>query len=574
MARSRTRSGSSRSTSFGYVAGSLALAVLLLPTVFRPPQDQQNTTAAFSPDAPPDDTPPEVIIQSLGQARSSTAGSKSVAEEVVIIEEFAPEEKPPPRQAVRSQCYGDPPRQTESLYSPLCVPAFTGTDNGGATWQGVTADEVSLLVAVEAGTTVEAGKLGREFAADDQETERELKVWQTYVNERFEFYGRFLQVYVVKVSKTDNDQVRSAMREALAQHDYLFFMPTPDETIFTQNEEALREGIITWTLFNNPVEYFANNHPLLYSFSMDRDQQQALGAELICKQWHGRPPGDLNNRADTTFDYSAPRKFGLIAYVDIAYPNSTQQMVDTFADQCGGTFEQIVEYNLGDDAQQIAGATQRMRASGVTTIVLAIDPLTPPVLAYEALQARYMPEWVCVIGCQSNATGRLLPDVPSEHFVAISPTEIPRADADEDWYRAWKEIDPEGAPVDDYRFHRFLHIAGGVQHSGTQLDPEAFWKGLKTQPCRSPEPRWSIGGCYRGPDPSSKIHLRGDFTYTDYASAMWMDNGGDDPDSASAGAWCYMNFGARYGVGQMPAEPLPFRDPAQCWVTPPRGEQG
>lgn len=41
------------------------------------------------------------------------------------------------------RCVGDPPRQIEDPHSPPCVPYWAG-GNGGATWPGVTADEVRI----------------------------------------------------------------------------------------------------------------------------------------------------------------------------------------------------------------------------------------------------------------------------------------------------------------------------------------------------------------------------------------------------------------------------------------------
>jgi len=43
------------------------------------------------------------------------------------------------------QCYGNPPRQTEDPSSPPCVPFFQG-DNFGATYQGITKNEIKVLV--------------------------------------------------------------------------------------------------------------------------------------------------------------------------------------------------------------------------------------------------------------------------------------------------------------------------------------------------------------------------------------------------------------------------------------------
>src|SRR5688572_26718860 len=148
MARSRSSSKPlERILPISYVGVAIVLAALLLPTILRPPQDLQNTSAAFSPDAPPDEPPPEALLQSLRQASSSTAGSQvEIVEEVVVEEGAAP---PKPKKAVRVGCFGDPPRQTESLYSALCVPAWTGTDNGGSTAPGVTKSEVNIAIGVD-----------------------------------------------------------------------------------------------------------------------------------------------------------------------------------------------------------------------------------------------------------------------------------------------------------------------------------------------------------------------------------------------------------------------------------------
>lgn len=553
-----------------YVGVAALIAALLLPTILRPPQDLQNTTAAFSPDAPPDDTPPEALLQSLRQASSSTAG----AVEEVIVEEVVVERTQARRRAVRTGCYGDPPRQTESLYSALCVPAWTGDDNGGATTKGVTADEIKVAIGVPASTAIAEGPLDREFDPDDAPTEHEIKVWQVYFNERFEFYGRYLQFYIVKVDSSDEDQARAAVRAAVQNWGVFAYLGHYATTNAAATNEAIRQELVTFAFDNNPVEFYRDNHPWVYSFEMDSWQTRYIGAEMACKQYAGKPPGSLNEEQDPTFDYTQPRKWGLIIYQDEVRTGARKMYEDQMA-KCGVTFEPggVAEYNLNDNSSQIAGSVTKLRQAGVTTIILAVDPLTPAAVAYEAERTGYSPEWLCITGCASNTTGRLLPDNQSHHFVTMSFEEIPRADADKDWYRAFKEIDPEGDPEDDY-FRELQQLSGAIQHSGPTLTPESLWKGLRAQPCRTPEPIWSIGGCYSDPNPQSDVHYLGDYTYSDYVSFMWMDNTGDDPNSSSTGAWCYMNMGTRYRYKEVPTEPLPFRDPERCIITPPRGEQG
>jgi hypothetical protein len=577
MARTGTRSTKplERLLPVSYVGVALVLAALLLPTILRPPQDLQNTTAAFSPDAPPEETPPEAILQSLRQASSSTAGAapQVVEEQEVVIEEVVEEGAPPPpkRQAVKAGCFGDPPRQTESLYSALCVPAWTGGDNGGATTKGVTADTIHVAVGVPTSSTVEPGPVARDFAPEDQATERTLKVWQTYFNDRFVFSGRYLQLHVVKVDSTDEEQARAAVREAAGQGMFAYIGHYA-ATNAAATAEAIKQKMVTFAFDYNPAPFYKDNHPYVYSFEMDSLRLSTLGSEFACKQFTETPVQWKNERMDQLFDYDGPRKFGLIIYQDEIRTGSRAQS-ERNAAKCGIKYEEVVEYNLNDDTSKIADAVLKMRQAGVTTIVVGVDPLTPAVLGYQAERTQYYPEWYCAAGCDTNGTARLLPDNQANHMIAFSPAEIPRADADKDWYRAYKEMDPEGEPEVDY-FRDLQQLAGGIQHAGPNLTPESFWKGLKTQPCRTPDPIWSIGGCYRDPDPTSEVQILGDYTYSDYVSFMWFDNAGDDPDSTSAGAWCYMNMGARYRHGEIPTEPFPFRVPDKCIFTPPRGEQG
>lgn len=554
-----------------YVAAAIALAALLLPTILRPPQDLQNASAAFSPDAPPDEPPPEALLQSLRQASSSTAGSKVETVEEIVIEEEPPPPPPAQRKAVRAGCFGDPPRQTESLYSALCVPAWTGSDNGGATTTGVTDDAINIAIGVSTATTIEEGPLQREPQADDQATERLLKVWQAYFNERFEFYGRYLQFHIYKVEDSDEDAARAKVREAAAEGMFAYIGHYSTSNAAATNE-AIKNKMVTFAFDFNPAEFYRDSHPYGYSFEMDSHQLSVLSGEYLCKHWINKPPGEFNNQQDLTFDYNAPRKWGLIVYQDELRTGAVEKSKAAMA-RCGSKYEAVVEYNLNDDTNKIAGAVAQMRSAEVTSIIVGVDPITPAVLTAEAARLNYFPEWYCSAGCSTNGTGRLMDNVQAEHMVTFSSEEIPRADADKDWYRAYKEIDPEGDP--DYEYFRDLQqLSGGIQHAGTNLTPENFWKGLKTQPCRVPDPIWSIGGCYRDPDPSSNAYLLGDYTYSDYASFMWFDNAGDDPDSSSAGAWCYMNMGARYKIGEIPDEPLPFRVPERCIFTPPRGVQG
>ncbi len=555
-----------------YLVAAVALAAALLPSVLRPPQDLQSTTAAFSPDAPPDDQPPEALIQALRQASSATAGGapeEEIIEEEVVVVEHVPAVEP---RATRGRCFGDPPRQTESLYSALCIPAWTGVDNGGATAPGVSADEVRVAIAVGSSSRTPEGRLDREFDSDDLSEEHDLKVWQTYFNERFEFYGRYLQFVVIKQSTSSEDAQRGSVDKAKLEYD-VFAMINLSNASAAMNY-TIQQRIIDFGSINNPVPWYNDAFPYAYSFFMDSWQTRNITAELACKQFVGKSPGLINHKSDPTMDYDSPRRWGIIAYQDATRTGAIQYYKDLFA-RCGEEFHAEHEYNLeGSGAGNTAGAMTKMRAANVTTVLLASDGLGVVAFTAEAEQLGYRPEYIHAGGggLDSNTNGRLYNANQRGNILGIRPTELPRHDQDQDWFRAYKEVDPDGEP-DSSWFRSLQQLSGGIQWAGPNLTPETFWQGMLKQPFRAPDPAWSIGGGYR-----ETLDFAGlkDLTYMDYVSLMWFDPEGDDPDSSRPGAYCHVLGGQRFKFGEIPerVDAIPWFDRDQCIYSPPKGVQG
>jgi hypothetical protein len=540
---------------------ALVAGALLLPTALRPPIDQQSSSAAFSPDAPPDDTPPEALLQAIRQASSSTAGGTinetAAAPEVVTTPTPPP---PPVRRPVRNRCFGDPPRQTESLYSALCVPAWTGSDNGGETSFGVTGEEIRIGIGVGESSTVPEGPLAYGFSGDDSDETHDLKVWQTYFNDRFEFYGRKLHFVVAQQSITDEDQQRQSVEELAAQKVFAITAGAYGQPSAAQ-AEAARRKIVDVGAIGNACSYFQKAHPYAYSFIIDGCQARKMHTELACKQLAGKPPGSINKKRDTLMNYSEPRKWGLILYQDEVHFGGVEAYKDDMA-KCGVTFEATQQYNLTSSQQDIAGTMAKMKQAGVTTVMISTEVFSPIALTYEAARLAYYPEWVH-IGLEIAATARLYDVEEVGNMVGLGVLEIPRSNPDTDWFRAYKEIDPDGEPAEG-PFRSLQQIAGGIQGAGPHLTPETFWEGLQKLPHRVPDPIWSVGGGY-GPN---------DYTYMDYGSLIWWDWNGKDPNSTSNGSWQFVNMGKRYRVGELPTEPVAWWDTSSSMTSPPKGTQG
>jgi hypothetical protein len=564
-AKSSGRSSSGRLVPVGYLIAAITAAALLLPTALRPPVDQQSSSAAFSPDAPPDDTPPEALLQAIRQASSSTAGG-------TINDEAPPPEEPdtitvqgtipPPKpRAVRNRCFGEnPPRQTESIYSAVCVPAWTGDDNGGATAFGVDKEEVRIGLTIGESAAEPEGPIPWTFSETDTDDMHDFIVWQTYFNERFEMYGRKMHFVLAKQGITDEDQQRQSVQKFKEFGTFAITAGGYGQASAAQ-AESVRQHIIDFGSVLNPASFYRNNHPYAFSFIIDGSKARSMHTELACKQFAGKPPGLLNEKKDLLMNYEQPRKWGLILYQDESHYGGTQAYEDDMA-KCGVTFAAKQEFNLTSSQENIAGTMAKMKNAGVTTIIIATEVYTPIVLTSEASKLQYFPEWV-QIGLEIPDSARLYDQDQAKHMVGLAGLEIPRTKTDRDYYRAYKEIDPEGDPA-DVAFRSLQQIAGGIQGAGPKLTPATFWEGLQKLPQRVPDPIWSVGGGY-GPN---------DYTYMDYGSMIWWDTAGKDPNSSSAGAWQFVYFGKRYKPGEYPTDPVPWFDKSQSFTSPPKGTQG
>src|SRR3954451_7466997 len=128
-----------------YLMVALLLAVVILPSVLRPPRDQPTTSSGFSPDAPPDKNQASVF-SSFQQASSGTPGGVTQQAQQTQVTQPPPPTTVPPPKVVASACpygFGNPPRQSESVYAPPCAPAFSG-DNGGAPSAWVNATDINI----------------------------------------------------------------------------------------------------------------------------------------------------------------------------------------------------------------------------------------------------------------------------------------------------------------------------------------------------------------------------------------------------------------------------------------------
>ena len=528
----------------GYFVMAVLLVVVLLPTVLRPPPPEQNQTAQLSPDAPPDPNQ-QSIIATLNRASSGTAGTGEG--EDVVVAPVAP--TLPPRVGRSRSCpqaVGNPPRQVESLYATLCAPSFSG-DNGGATYQGVTATEIRIAInGTNAGASdpCQDGRIpspptveGGECASD-----RTFRVFMEYFNKNFQFYGRQLQFYAAQPATTTEEDVRTAAVKGAEQWKVFaaggMYQPGC-------SEYARRKLVALCAQL--PKDEYDKNHPYIWSFHMDGTELADMTAEYICKRLVGKPA----NHTTDAFLQGRPRKFGLIYFSTRDYVANGPRLAEGI-ERCGGSVLAIAATPDTSDASGQAGlatALTRFKSEGITTVIPAMDAISQIALTNTASGNAYSPEWI-VNGAganTANAIAQLMNQQEWANAFGITPFEAERKDEYHDCYRAYRSIDPDSTPnytVCKALFPSYLQIANAIQNAGPILNPTTFAQGLyKTGVRYYTKPKWAVGGGY----------TPGTHNYIHNAAKVWWSPTTRDPQNLNGvGAYLYEDGGQRHRAGAIP----------------------
>lgn len=524
-----------RAVPLGYLAVAMAVAVLVLPTALRPPPDPSNESGAISPDAPPDNNP-EQLIQSVQQAAGGGAGAAAGGATTTTAAPLAPGVTQPVvttttirRKAGLGSCFGTPKRQTESIYAPPCQPAFVG-DNGGETAHNVLANELHLSFNHALGAPPD-GPVPEQPASGEGSETRTMRVLQTFVNQRYETYGRKIRFYGTAAASDDTAALATS---STADTQYKVFAAYNLAGAFCQ-DMARRHLVV----FCDPQSHdvYVRNRPGFFSWQMDFDQMFGFGAEYYCKRLKGKPAAHAGG-----LDLNASRKVAIISeqHADFGIPASRFQ--DAVVRECNGHMEDVVELAPGS-ADGAAAAIAKLRADGVTTVIL--NTTLANTLYLMSAAGQYQPEWVLLgnEGLDFNTVAELLPANQSVHLFGVSGWELARRPDDSECYRAYKSIDPDNDPNQTtctVFWHPMNMMMAGIQLAGPKLTPDAFQKALFSLGHRYEQTPWAIGGGY-GPD---------DYSYMDSVGEIWFDAATQNPETGAPGAYRWTSNGKRYRRGQ------------------------
>lgn len=527
----------------GFLAIAALIAVVVLPSTLRPPPDQATNSAALDPDAPPDDAEPDAIISSFQQAGSSTAGAQTPTEtETSAPPAASATTAPPPPEPVATGgfCFGDPPRQIESLYAAECKPAFVG-DNGGATYKNVSGDLIRLGYWHSLGPPATRGPQPFEPPPDESDAARTARVIQDFFNQRIETYGRRIQLVAIEQENRQDATEKAAA--AKADEEWKVFASTHLDKAFC--DEMVRRELICFSQngFKDEIYQAADGH--FFSLQMGIDKNDQLAADFVCRRLRG---GNADHAG--TGVRGEPRKFGVI-YQNLG-GRSSSDLVARLGQTCG---VEAIGFDVKDpgvdstEAQNISLAVTQLRQQGVTTIVFAAELGAVLVAMQSAESSAYYPEWVNIgsYGIDINLIGSTLPKGQATQLFGMSWFELPRPDPQTDCYIAYKTIDPDNDPSAVWCgafFLPLLQMLNGITNAGPNLTDETFAEGLFQFGENLRKEKHAIQGGY----------APGDYSYVDKMGEVWWDPTARAPGSAQ-GAYRWTGDAVRYGLGEIPEGP-------------------
>jgi hypothetical protein len=474
--------------------------------------------------------------------------------------------------APATQCYGMPPHQTPDPMSPPCVPIYTG-DNGGATYQGVTANRVNVLVTLDGGINYIGGSdpTNRVSPSDgrcidlstpplpplyspEHLTTTGLRVWQTYFNRMFQTYHRTVSLTACYANGTTAESRRQDAASEVARVQP--FAAIPD--LLTGNvgsflQEVADRGVIGFGAPTMARSFYAAHPGLTWGVAPSAEIIAANAGAYVCDKVVPFPSAlagpDLNHR---------PRKLGLIRTSDTNFPEMAALADGVVAgvNGCGGSIAATASFPTccyaSNNTEVPAYALQSMlefKLAGITTILWPGGANGSYARAAAALG--YLPEWIMV--GDGTLDSNTAPNVPhnsaliDHRALVVSPQAVEPEFRQKRCYQAFRSVDstmPDSdvAYVCEY-YRNLFQLFTAIQVAGPTLTPANVDIGLHAIPAdRSFDPM--VPSCYYDP---------GDYTCVKDAQVEYWSATATPPGSQTIGQ----------PVVALPVLPIP-RTPG-CW---------
>lgn len=454
--------------------------------------------------------------------------------------------------------------EVPSVYAPPCVPAHEG-DNGGATSQGVTADEIEVVVyRAPPGSDISAALSG--LLDDEEVQQRTREAYIEMFEDVYETYGRTVSVKVVVGSGPGDDEA-AAVADAIriAEEEQPFAVINGPGLTDAFADTLADRGILCFNCgLSVPDSTYQRNAPYMWGNLPSPEQFLRNFGDFTVRRMLGRKAEfagpELRDRE---------RVFGTINFeqdppVFTAVGDEIRQR-----GQLRGYEAAVSETYLLDIPklpERAAAIIARMKAAGVTTITFLGDPIMPSYLTQAATAEDYYPEWVVAgtVLTDTTSLGRTYDPAQWTHAFGLSNLAGRRPIEEQEQWRLHEWYfgePPEARLTSGVIYPAVAQMMLGIHMAGPNLTPETFQGGMFSYPPSgggptTPQISYGNQGYFEEPD----------YLAVDDASEIWWDAEAEGPDeqgkSEQPGMWRYGNGGKRILPGGMFNGPPVAHDPA------------
>jgi hypothetical protein len=466
------------------------------------------------------------------------------------------------------------------FFAPECYAPFEG-DNGGETSRGVTADTIKVVQYFGPDDDPIINYLRdavnvTDTNAQSEETARDML---GMFDQFYETYGRKIELEVYVSTGLANDEVTARADAVRIAEDFEPFVVLggPALTSAFADELSAREVMCIACTPGQPPEWYAERDPYVWGLAIGAAQSRTHAREFIAKQLIG---GNAEYAGDEAFT-TQPRTFG---YVYLSSSPESQGIADVFVaglTEDGADIAEVLPYTLdpGTLPQQASQIIAKLKASGVTTVLLTSDGIAPRDLTNEATIQEYFPEWVIVAPALSNLTAfaRTYDQTQWAHaFGVTNDTAAPVTPGIVGYYALYQWFMGKEAPAKDtigLLMPQYALLGEVLQATGPNLTPESWrdalfaWEGT-TPAISQAYATWGDKGYWQDTD----------YSGVDDATIIWWDPAATGPDEIrkdGTGMYTFVDGGKRYLPGEWPTESKLF-DPegaVTLYAEPPPGEE-
>jgi hypothetical protein len=457
----------------------------------------------------------------------------------------------------RSKCAPGGLLQENITYqSPPCMPKFVG-DNGGATYQGVTKDKITVVVFYPKYPDGTQQVLAANNLAMTPEKGAEVhQVIQKFFNKHYEFYGRQVQIEYYSTEQPDAATMRAdakAINEKFHPFAVLYYAQGLGPSAF--HEQLARLGILN--LGVNPVgdEFFINNSPYVWSQVIQGYRFQDMAAEYYCKRMYGK-------NATLAGDPTLRVKKRKLAVLSLETPEpllaAKHFMAQVTGGMCGTKNDGTTLYTVSADTDTATAnhpaLVSRLQNDGITTIHGSSCPV-----GQDGTKAHYFPEAFDSEVFDDDFVGRVFaalcgPEQTAQTFgIGMFPRAAPTRE--KEWYKAMQDVQPgyEGPYLSEGPFQGMALLARMIQYAGPNLTPQSVLAGTRRMPQiggytnANPFPGWKCCNPYT-PEYNLGVNATSYSAKNDARQIYW-DNAARSEGDGVQGSWVGVDGSKRYRLG-------------------------